>query len=624
MQKNIIESKILDYLKIKRIKVTKKGPTLIIDCPVCKGEQVCIKIPNVHKFYCHTCQKGYTIFDFAIELEKKYPDNEKEQIHFLKELLNIDIITSIDEENIEKILKFYEQNSFDLVAIAKNQKIPIESGWTTKNHKDIVEWKRWLGDGLNIGVKTGKMSGITILDVDQKPIPEEIKKIMGNTLIQESTHGYHLFYKYEEDLPKTRIDEYKIDLENDGGQVVISPSKIDNIKRKISLTPIIKMPDELKKLIVSKITVPRKTASESIREAIDSESFKIDPKDLQLINNGLEGCCNSSFTKLGGIFRKQLNIKQTGYVLHTLNKHLLEKPMPPKTINDMLRQLDKYCHFDETELAHEIVDYLKHVEESNRTEIAMAIVGTNRGEDKKRVDTVLAYLVKEGIIIKVGKNNYSIINSLEWSGKLLNVGVPVDFKMPFFHEWVNLNWEDLIIIGSRNKYGKTTLAMNIVKRFLDQGIAIDYIFNESGGKYAKTALHLGMKDDDFDSAWVKDPNKVILRKNKVTIFDWVKPTDFARTDNVFANLVEAVKKTHGFLICFVQLREEDTFFAKDQIAQFPAMVARYLYEDEIGENTKFIIDQARDAKVRGKKWEIVCKYDWDTKLVKTIEEIENE
>ena len=182
--------------------------------------------------------------------------------------------------------------------------------------------------------------------------------------------------------------------------------------------------------------------------------------------------------------------------------------------------------------------------------------------------------------------------------------------------------DKLYLLGNFIVNHNTTLAMNIVKRFFDQGISVDYIYNESGGKYAKTALHLGMKDDDFESAWVKDPNKVILRPNKVTIFDWVKPTDFARTDNVFANLVEAVKKTHGFLICFVQLREEDTFFAKDQIAQFPAMVARYLYEDESGENTKFIIDQARDAKVRGKKWEIPCKYDWDTKLVNTISEIQ--
>jgi len=136
-------------------------------------------------------------------------------------------------------------------------------------------------------------------------------------------------------------------------------------------------------------------------------------------------------------------------------------------------------------------------------------------------------------------------------------------------------------------------------------------------------LKLGMKDDDFESAFATDPSKIILRKDKVTIFDWVKPTDFARTDNVYSDLVEKVKKSKGFLICFAQLRENDTFFAGDQIGQFPALISRYMYEDESGENTKFVIDQARDSKIKGKKWEIPCKYDWDTKLVHTIEELQN-
>ncbi len=624
MNRMSIEANLLDYLKLKQIKITKRGPTLIMDCPVCGASSVCVKIPNIQKFNCHSCKKSYDIFDFAKKLEPNFPKTEEEQIHYLKELLNIDIVTSIDTKNIEELLKFYEENGFDLVAIAKNQKIPIEIGWTSKNHKDIDEWRRWLADGLNVGIKTGKMSKVTILDIDQKPIPEDIKKIMGKTLIQESTNGFHLFYEYEEDLPKTRIDEYKIDLENDGGQVVISPSKINGIKRKITLQPIIKMPDELKKLIKSKVTIPRKTYSEGIREDINTENFKIDPKDLQLINNGLEGCCNSSFTKLGGIFRKQLNIKQTGYVLHTLNKHLLEKPMPPKTINDMLRQLSKYVSFDETELAHEIIDYLKNVEEANRTEIAMAVVGTNRGEEKKKVDKVLGYLVKEEVIVKRG-NSYSVINSLEWSEKLLDIGVPVRFKVPFFDDWAYFNYGDLILIASQNRYGKTTLAMNLVKRFVDQGMKIDYIYNESGGRFAKTALKLGLKDGDFEHAFVANADKIILRNDKLSIYDWVKPNSkegFARIDNLFSGLVEKVKKTNGFLICFVQLRTDDSYFAKDQILQFPSFAARYLYEDETGEQTKFVIDKARDPKTKGKKWEIICKYDWDTKLVKTVQELQ--
>jgi hypothetical protein len=611
----IIESKLQDYLKLKDIKITKKGPTQIIDCPLCKAEQMCIKIPNIHKFNCHSCKEKLGVFEFAKALEENYPETEKEQIHYLKELLNIEAVTEIDEENIDSTLEFYKNHGFDLVPIAKNQKRPIEQNWTNKEHKEINEWKRWIVDGLNIGVKTGIRSGVTIIDIDQKPIPEEIKKLMGETLMQESTNGFHLFYKYVEELPKTRIDEYKIDLENDGGQVVISPSKVDNIARKITLNPIIEMPEELKKLLLSKVTVPRKTASEEIIEDIKDESFNI-----KAIKSGER---NSALCKLGGMFRKQLNSKQTEYVLRVLNKHACEDPLPNNEITAMSRKLEHYAGFDENELAHNIIEYLKTVEESNRTEIAMACVGTNRGEDKKRVDKALNYLIQEEILVKKG-TRYTNVNSLEWSEDLLDIGIPINFKMPYFHGYAGINYGDLIIIGSQNKYGKTHLAMNFVSKLVKQKIKPDYIYNESGGRYAKVALKLGMKNGDFSSAFVADSFDAMLRKDKITVFDWVKPNDFARTDNVFSSLVEKVKKTRGVLICFVQLRTDDSYFAKDQIGQFPALLSRYLYEDESGENTKFAIDSMRDPLIKGKKWQIPCRYDWDTKIVDTVADLQGD
>jgi len=615
MQEQIIESRLFDYLKLKNIKLKKRGPAISMDCIFCGEEKSAQKIPSpvVHKFCCKACKKKYTIFEIASKLEENFPEDKQEQIQYLKELLNVDIVTFIDEKKIEEILKFYKENNFDLVPIAKNQKIPVETSWTTKEHKDIDEWKRWIIDGLNIGVKTGKISGITILDIDQKPIPEEIKKIIGETLIQESTNGFHLFYKYEEELPKTRIEELKVDLENDGGQVVIYPSKINGIERKLSIAPIVKMPKELKEFIKSKVTIPRKTESEEIKEAIAEEAF-----NLNILK---EGQRNSSLVKLGGVLRKELNIKQTEFVLDILNRHACERPLPRKEIYAMVRKLEHYAYFDERELAHQIVDYLKSVEEASRTEIAMAVVGTNRGEDKKRVDKALSYLVKEEIVVKKG-NHYSVRNSLDWTEELLDVGIPINFHVPYFYDWANLHYEDLIIIGSQNKYGKTTLSMNFVKQLVEQGIKPDYIYNETGGRFAKTALKMGMKAGDFASAFAVSPMDVILRKDKVTIFDWVKPDDFARTDNVFSSLVEKVKKSRGFLICFVQLRNDDSFFAKDQIGQFPALLTRYVYEDESGENTKFIIDAARDPKTKGKKWEIPCRYDWESKEVQRIQDLQ--
>jgi len=608
MYKKIIKTYLLQYLKLRKISYRKSGKIVMISCPFCNQDKMTANIiPNTHTINCFTCKKKYNLIDIAKKIETKFPDNEEEQYHFLKELLKVKVMTKTDELNIEKVLDFFVENGFSLVPIVHNRKAPpAENDWTNKTHKDKDEWVNWItNNGLNVGVRTGKVSGITIIDIDQKPIPEEIKKLMGNTLIEESTKGFHFFYKYDKDFPKT----------NDGGYVVIHPSSINGIQRKIEkLTPIIQMPKELKALLLSKITVSRKPDSEVIREHIATENFK-----LNLFEKGSR---NSSLVKLGGVFRKNFNTNDTKKILHILNNHN-HRSGSYREIEAMGRELEKYSKFDEKELAHKVLEYLKDVEEANRTEIAMTLAGTNRGEDKKRVDKVLEYLVREEYLCKRG-SKYAIIKQLDWSEELLQIGIPVKFKVPYFNNWAFFNQQDIIIIGSQNKYGKTTLAMNFVQKLVKQGIKPDYIYNETGGRFAKVALKLGMKAGDFASAWVSSPSKVILREGKVTIFDWVKPDDFARTDNVFADLIEKVKKTNGFLICFVQLRNNDDFFAKDQIGQFPALLAKYVYNNEEGTDTQFLVRNVRDAKIRKKQFPIPCVYDWETHLVKTVDEIEEE
>jgi len=623
MYKKIILSHLLDYIRLKEIPFKKCGATTMVKCPYCNDEKLTGHlIPNIYKVRCYKCTTEFNIIDLAKKFEG-FSDSttEEEYLYRLKELLNINVITKKDNDDIQVWLNYYIKNGFDLVPIVKNDKIPAEKEWTIKIHKTKEEWENWLVSGLNIGIKTGTNSNVTIIDIDQKPIPEEIKTLMGNTLIQESSKGYHLFYKYVEELPKTRIDDLKIDIENKGGQVVIYPSIVKEVQRKyLNTNEIIEMPKEFKEFLLTKVSVPIKTFSEKIREDIETEDFKINPEDLKLINSNLDGCCNSSFVKLGGILRKGLNVRDTGYVLQVLNKHLLENPMDSKAINSMIESLDKYTSFDEKELAHKILEYLKQVEEANRTEIAMSIVGTNRGEDKKRADIALNYLVREDFIAKKG-NRYLILKKAEWKENLVNEGKAVDFKVPYFNEVANFNFGDLILVGSKNKKGKTHISMNMVKQLVDQGKKPYYISLETGSRFTKIALQLGLKEGDFKWAFHSDPTLIELEPNAITIIDWLLIVNKAETDLIFKHFIEQLDKNGGFLIIFMQLKDDNTWFAPNMANQFPSLSAKYIYDkDDDGEFGKFEIKVVREPKLNN-KWEAIpCKYDWETKLLTKIED----
>lgn len=617
MEKQIILKYLKQYLDKHNVEYSKCGVNMIAlkKCIYCEQEFSATQIPNNPKIACKNsaCKKRYTVIEIAQKVEN-LTGTEEEILHHIKEDLNINVVTSIDQKNIVELFEFYKENGFDLVPIAKNKKYPIEKDWTNKEHKNPAEWQRWILDGLNIGIKTGVRSGITILDIDQKPIPEEIKKIMGDTLIQESTNGYHLFYKYEKELPKTRIDEFKIDLENDGGQVVIAPSKINEIIRKITVKPVIAMSKELKKLIKSKMTVPRKTMSEELKEDIIEEDF-----NLGILKKGSR---NSSLIRLGGLFRKQLNSSQTEYVINVLNKHACDKPLPRQEINAMARKLEHYSIFDEKELAHKTMEYMKIVEDASRNEIALAIAGSNRGEDKKRIDKALSYLIKEGFLIKKGRS-YGIIQKAEWKTDLIDEGKPIDFEVPYFSDMANFNWGDLILIGSKNKKGKTHISMNIVKRLVEQGKVPYYISLETGSRFKKIALQLGLKEGDFKHSFQVDPTRIELEPNAITIIDWLLVIDKSKTDLVFRHLVEQLYKTNGIIICFQQLKEDDGYFAPNMAKQFPALSARYLYDNEdSGEYGYFKVDVVREPKMNIKTYDIPCRYDWETKELKKIEDDE--
>jgi hypothetical protein len=87
--------------------------------------------------------------------------------------------------------------------------------------------------------------------------------------------------------------------------------------------------------------------------------------------------------------------------------------------------------------------------------------------------------------------------------------------------------------------------------------------------------------------------------------------------------VEQLYKTNGILIVFMQLKEDNSWFAQNMVKQFPSLACKYIYDnDDDGEYGKFKIEVIREPKLRIKSYEICCQYNWETKELKRIDEIE--
>jgi hypothetical protein len=605
-----MEKKIISYLEkhVPNFKINRRGHTHMFTCPDCHAPEACRFVPGANKINCMKCNLSEDLVGLAKLLGHATHNDTDDSIN---DRLCIDL--SFENTRItDEILSFYEKSGFDLTPIKKESKIPFELDWLNVEHKRRSDWETWLGTGLNLGVKTGKRSGITIVDIDQADIPADVDLLKGSPLIQKTGRGWHLIYKYV-DIPTTKIDEYKIDILNDGKQAILMPSVIvdekgtRNSREYTTPLALTDMPADLLKFLKSKLGNNGTKVSDPDEIVLDETS------SLNLIGDGGR---NSTLIQLGGILRKELNSSQTNYAINVLNKKLCSPPLSPKDIMNVTRMIDRYIKTDEKDLATQILKYLHIVEFANSREIKDAL-----GFQKEEIDKALAYLVKELKLIKRGRN-FSVIKRAEWKTTLNMTANSVEFRMPYFGKYANLCYGDNVLLGSATKNGKTTIAMNIIKDLSDQiksmGInrKIYYITSEAGSRFMKTAGALGLVEGDFEWDFVSDPTKINLEDNSITILDWLMIEDKSATDSVMKYFVDQLWKSQGFLITFMQLKEdkEANWFAPNMVKQFPALAARYVYTDDgKGVEGQWHMDAIRDPKSHVKSGIIPCKYDYTSK-----------
>jgi hypothetical protein len=616
-----VKSNVLAYFKLKlgdKYTSTKLKGNIVFTCPDCRAKQPsCSFTQSIYTVECHNCGYRGSIIQTAVmidsEIAKSGFTNDIQIEEYLYRNHSIKFPKLVD-----LYFDFYEKNSFDLVPLIRNDKAPFEQDWGNKPYKIKADWYKFYQNGYNIGIKTGSRSGVTVIDFDTKEVPEIFYK--GSPIVQKTTRGYHFVYKYEPKIASGKINGMKIDILNDGKQFVAYPSIINSVGRTWNFTTldveIPVMPDEVRNYITSfskETTKDDITAEEKIIEDIKNNVVMSDDIKKMGANSGR----NETLVRYGGILRKQLNMKDTEYVLGLLNQNLFSPPLHPKEVTNLVKSLDKYIVSDERDLAKKIFHYLKYAEEGTSQDIERAI-----GEKKDRIDKALAFLVKEEIIIKRGRT-FILVKKIEWREDFPNLINEVNFKVPYFHDVMYFNWGDLLLLGGQTGTGKTTISMNFIKRFVEAGVKPHYICNETGSRFIKTATNLGLKEGDFKWSIQVDPTKVEIEPNSVCIMDWLMIADKAQTDSVLQYFVEQLVKTNSFLIIFMQLKKDGTWFAPNMAEQFPAFAARYIYDEEGGGITgSWMIDKIRDAKTQRRGGGIPCKYDWQTRTLNRIDELQ--
>jgi len=606
-----------DYLKSKIPefeKVSKKGQFLI----TCVNEKnhkykgkspTMTPMPGSDKFYCLQCGYKGTVCDCVRTLEEDKKSFTDGQI--------LDYLTNSMGVSAYPELDTYKKYNFSLVPIAKNGKIPLEKGWTDQTHLEKSEWLKWIEGGLNLGIRTGEVSGITVIDLDKKiisPELEEMEKLLteAKTLTQNTPHGKHFIFKYDKDIKQTtKIAGMTIDARNDGGQILCSPSKINNLNYNwVNLGSDIKViPENVKAKLLE-----NKKISSSETETLSKDLPQQEGELPKLKNNNLMGCCNDVFIKIGGILINKLLPEQVKFVLSVFNTQLLENPMPSSAIDGMVNSLEGYKETEQTTQEKAIFECCKLLQ----CDISAKDVKEHTELKPNIINKYLAQLHKEGKLVRKGRGRYELKQQIEWVTEAQEFSSEYKYKIPYFNDVSHFHNGDIILLGAPTGKGKTHIALNIIKQMKDQGLMPYYISLESGSRHEKIAQQLGLSQKDYyiSKESIDNPTQIEIEPNAFSLVDWLYTgEDFAMTQSVFKYLADEMRRKGGILVVFTQLKENYDYFAVNLIKSFASFAARYIYDDSTGTIGHWEIDKMRDPKGHNQTARVDCAFDFSTKLL---------
>jgi hypothetical protein len=131
--------------------------------------------------------------------------------------------------NLLKAALHYEKMGFCVIPVKPNKKpyVKWEKYQTEKATDTQLQewWQKW--PGANVGVVTGEISGIMVVDADSKAGFDALNDFLPDSLLiptVKTKKGHHLWFEYRKGLANKVRPLTDCDIRTDGGYIVAPPS----------------------------------------------------------------------------------------------------------------------------------------------------------------------------------------------------------------------------------------------------------------------------------------------------------------------------------------------------------------------------------------------------------------
>jgi len=474
----------------------------------------------------------------------------------------------------------YRSIGFSVIPIKPLGKKPI-TAWEEfqsriASEDEIRAW--WTKTpSANIGIVTGKISGIFVVDLD-KYAPDYSEEIFNqyfpDNLIcptaSTARGGQHLYFSYPENsnisIGARNVDG--IDFRGEGGFVVAPPSIGENKKPyewiinfdRATLVP----PPEAYINKASTLYKGNGDKKDECRQmsSLSSSVFISGRRDqdlFHLANCLVKGGCEPEFlNEVMNIAAKSCN-----------------PPFPENEVKTKIDSAIQRADRKERNLSNEIKEWV--LSSSGRflsSNVAKCLLLSSR-DDQKHLSKTLKRLCDEGIIRKAGEINgcFEIIEQIEENiidlSAADNSCLPIKFPLGI-HELVKIMPKNIIIIAGESNAGKSAFLLNIAARnMIDHNVY--YFSSEMGGAELKERLLNFTEKMPYD-LWKKctfiersSDFDTAIRPNDINIIDFLEIHDeFYKIGGHIKKIFDKLDK--GIAIIAIQKNNhENRYLSRKQI-----------------------------------------------------------
>ena len=477
--------------------------------------------------------------------------------------------------------KFYRKTmGFSIIPVKKNKKPFIKWEPYQKEKADEAQieawWQKW--PAANIGIVTGSISNLTVIDIDSNEGNDAIEEHLPDsfiTPIATSPKGKHIYFQYKEGITNATRFLTDCDIRSEGGYIIAPPS---------------------------------------CNGEGTAYGWVLKPKDndLAVLPNALVNIINS--LSLGGYKSSRLQEATEatrGYkILHGerddelfhVGYALAKGFMEEEEIKYYLKLMGRFCcdpSFEEEEIDAKIKSILKRLDKQERNvsflvrEWVLATGGyfsateSHNGlqlatrNEKRAGNAELQRMCKEGLIERFGnkKGMYRVINrNIEYDDFKNADDTPLNIQLPFgFEKYVEIFPGDLITFQGVRNVGKTAIALEIVR--LNMNKRPVYYFSREIRKHGmkrrlKKHNTIPLEDWNFKFASEITSYADILQPDAINIIDYLEVQEgkYYEFPSILADIHQHLRGNAIGIVMLQKRTNKDTGAGGEALEEKPVLV----------------------------------------------------